>query len=362
MRASLLTTMVLLGLAAITGGCSSSTGNGGTPAPTSCSSLIHAENQDFCKADAIPCTTPRAGSKVEVCGVDIPAPTNDITRTTDTKEFFGSGPPQVSCFNPPYPTAGTSQKVTVSGIAKLFAHGAASTGLAIEFWTVKRTGGANDGVLDQKVGATLTTPADCSTAATGVPVTVTSGGTTTTVYQCKYSYAEVPTDTELVILTQGSGWAKLYDYNIYVPDSEVTAGAWSHDVRALASDDYTTIAQAAIGHGITPGNGAIAGEVHDCGDVRLENATVDIDIQRKLLVYFTPDEDNPLPDQTATATSRLGLYAALDIPVGHVTVAATGRLGGKDVALGFYHAQIYPDAVTAVTFRGLRPYDIAKAK
>ncbi len=185
----------------------------------------------------------------------------------------------------------------------------------------------------------------------------------TMIYECYYSYPNVPTETDLVILTQQSGtWTPLYEYNDYIPTSEVMmeAGApvWQHDVRALAVDDYSTIAQAALGEGITPGNGAVAGEVHDCGNVRLIGATVDVNVQRKLLTYFTSNEANPLPDTSATSTSPLGLYAALDVQPGPVSVGALGLVNGKITTVGWYEAQVYPNSVTAVTFQGPRPFQI----
>ena len=128
--------------------------------------------------------------------------------------------------------------------------------------------------------------------------------------------------------------------------------------RALATDDYGVIAQAAIGRPITPGNGAIAGEVHDCQDFRLTNAIADVDVQKLALTYFSSDEDNPLPDLNALGTSKLGLYAAMDVVPGPATVAAIGLVGGQVVSLGQHKVYVYPDTVTSLTFRGLRPQQV----
>ena len=118
------------------------------------------------------------------------------------------------------------------------------------------------------------------------------------------------------------------------------------------------IAQAAIGQPITTGHGAIAGEVHDCGDVRLTNAVADVDVQKRALTYFTSDEDNPLPDLGAFGTSKLGLYGAIDVVPGPATVAAAGLLNGQLVSLGQHRVYVYPDTVTSLTFRGLRPTQV----
>jgi hypothetical protein len=369
MRSSVLTSIVLTSLAAAAYGCSS---DGGSTSSSSsgggCVALKLAANQEFCDTGEAPLTscstTIHPGTKVEVCGAAVAEPPAELKRTDDTKEFAGTGAPEVGCFDPTDPSypkaAGAPQMVTVEGLAKIFSHGDASTNLDVEFWTVKRTGGADDGMPDKLIGMKITTPSDCSTADTGVETKVGTEPNVTIRHECKYSYADVPTNTELLIVTRGDGWAPLYDFNIYIPDAEVQNGTWTHNVRALAADDYTVIPQAAIGHGITPGNGAIAGEVHDCGDVRVQNATVDTDAKRKILVYFTPDEDSPLPDQSANATTRLGLYSALDVPQGPVNVSAVGLVGGKEVTLGHFKAQIFPDSVTAVTFRGLRPFQLPK--
>jgi len=58
----------------------------------------------------------------------------------------------------------------------------------------------------------------------------------------------------------------------------------------------------------------------------------------------------------------LGLYSALDVAPGPVTVAATGLVNGQPVSLGQHRVFVYPDAVTSVTFKGLRPYQLPGAQ
>jgi hypothetical protein len=53
-------------------------------------------------------------------------------------------------------------------------------------------------------------------------------------------------------------------------------------------------------------------------------------------------------------TSLLGLYSGLDMAPGPVDVAAVGYVDGQTVSLGWYHAQIFADAVTVVSLRGIR--------
>jgi hypothetical protein len=255
------------------------------------------------------------------------------------------GPPDLACVTAGnYPKKGTSQVVKMSGVVKIFSHGCESKNVTIEVFKV--TGDAD--IEAAPVSAAVTTAAECMT--TGVATM--DNGDCGTRYECKYSYPGVPSETPLVIRTQGDFWAPLYDYNIYIPNAQVTGGAWTHDVRALATDDYSVIPQAAIGGPITPGNGAIAGEVHDCGDVRVHGATVDVDVQKKVVTYFTDNEDHPLPDLAATSTSILGLYAALDVPPGPANVAALGMVGGNLTTVGYFRVKVFPDSVTAITFRG----------
>jgi len=223
---------------------------------------------------------------------------------------------------------------------------------------VIRDGSANDGKLGDPIGAPVTTVADCTDVGELSDVEDCQGVR----WECSYTYAGVPTETELAIKTEsadgGDKWAPLVQYNIYIPNAEVMAGSWDHNVRALATPDYSVIPSTAIGKPITPGNGAVAGEVHDCGDVRLLNATAGIDRPKANLTYFTSDEDAPLPDLEASSTSKLGLYAALDVPQGQVNVGALGLVGGQTVSLGRHTVWVYPDTVTSVTFRGLRPYQV----
>jgi hypothetical protein len=344
------------------GGATSTGGTGGSTAGSCPTDLAAAPGSSFCAGSpaAINCAIVPGTDRNQVCGVALPTPSGELTRSAHVADYAGSGPPDLSCYQPAsYPTLGTSQMVTVSGVAKIFAHGCASTGLTIEIWTVKRTGGADDGTLDTMVGSSVTTPADCTTAATGMPVT---NANCTPVYECFYSYPNVPSETELVIKTSGTGWTELYDYNNYIPTAAVMNGKWSHDVYALASDDYGTIAQAAIGSPITTGNGAIAGEVHDCQNIRLINATVDVNVPRtEQVFYFTTDPNNPLPEASETATSALGLYAALNIAPGPVALGALGLVNGQVTTVGFYKVRVYANAVTTMTFQGLRPYQITPA-
>lgn len=287
-----------------------------------------------------------------MCGVPLGDPGADLTRSAGVKEFAGSGPPSLDCYAPGhYPVAGAPQTVTMNGTVRIFSHGCESKNVSIEVYTVKRTGGPDDGAPAQLLGAGVTTATDC--VAGGVATADSNCGTR---YECKYSYSGVPTETELLVKTSGSLWASVYEYNVYLRNTDVQGGAVSRNVRVMASDDYNVLPQAATGGPIAPGNGMILGEVHDCGDVRLSNAVVDIGQPAGVLTYFTPNEESPLPDLAAGATTLLGLYGAMNVAPGGVRVGAVGRAGGALRTIGFTRAQVFADSVSLVTFHGLMPF------
>ena len=355
----LLASFATLSLAAC-GDSSSSTSTGGGGSGGSSGecpdNLTVAKNSEFCESTPgdLDCTLVTGSFKHQLCGVALPDPPKELTRSAGVLEFSGSGPPDVSCFQSGnYPDKpGTPQDVTIKGFARIFSSGCNSKELKI---TVHRV--QPDGQLGEPVGSSVVTAADCTDIGEA-----SEADNCDTRWECPFEYPGVPSETELAIRTENpSGvmrWSPLVQYNIYVPNSEIVDGSWTTDVRALAEDDFTVIPQTAIGSPITSGNGAVAGEVHDCGDVRLLDAVVDIDKQKKLLTYFSSSEANPVPDTSARGTSPLGLYAALDVAEGPVTVAAGGLVNGEFVSLGQHRVWVYPNTVTSVTFKGLRPYQV----
>ncbi len=340
--------------------CSSFDATGESP---SCSELCAVSNEGFCGnlAAEPDCGDLRPGSVVDVCGVPLPAPKIggeiiELKRSTNVEEFSGTGAPDLGCYtslpNPP----GTPENVTFEGIVKIFANGCETSNVSVEVFTVLRDGSANDGMPDKSLASTMTVD-DCTAAGAeeeNEDCTEFDGVR----WECRYTLENVPTETELMIVTSGTGWATLYEYNVYANNAEVVGGMFTKDVRGIVSDDYNVIPQTAIGKSIENGNGALGGEVHDCGDVRLTNAIVDVNIDRELS-YFTDNELTPLPDAGAKATSTLGLYVALDVREGPVTVAAGGVVDGALVGAGIFRARVFANSITSVTFRGLRPFQVA---
>jgi hypothetical protein len=332
------------------GGTGSSTGTGsGGAAPLFCPGkpTVEVQGSAFCAEGAMPaCDLVTAARNNLICDVPLTPPTGGLVRSSGVKEYAGSGPPQLGCFSPAnYPSKanpGASKKVTLSGVVKIFSHGCESKQVQIDVFE------AASGDLGASAGS-VTTPASCM--AGGVATQNADCGTR---YECKYSIPNVPTEKELVVKLSGPLWTEMYTYGVFIPNG----GPSQRDLVVMASDDFNVIVQAATGGPPTPGNGAVFGEVHDCGDVRLMSAVAAISQPDKLLAYFTPNEDHPLPDLAAKGTAATGLYAAFDVPSGPVSAAAEGNVGGSMKTLGFQRAKVFPDAVTLITFRGVQPYQV----
>lgn len=361
-------------------------------------------NDAFCRAEDCPADLACGGAALrpwESCcvlvktprpktGYSCPPPASDpsksscLTRTSNTDEYAGTGPADLSCFDPAhYPTAGTSKTVTMKGVVKIFANGCSSEDVTIEIHKVIRDGSENDGQVGELVGTPFTTVA---TGAFQEEENSSCSDSPRKVYE--YEYPGVPTDTELLILTKSAvspkKWATLFEYNQYVtsgdPEYDEANAVWNHPVRAVIIDDYQVIPNVAGNGPIAPGHSVVAGEVHDCGNVRLSNATVDINAERRTLTYFTDNEQKPLPDQGNSSTSTLGLYAALDVPATpfvegspntgglKVRMSGVGTIPSADgtrselVSLGYYDVRVYSDSVTAVSLKGLRPYQVPASK
>ncbi len=266
--------------------------------------------------------------------------------------------------------------ITLTGYVKLFASGNDSQGVKVEVYT-EGTAGA----LGNLVGS-FTTSGDDAADPPQQPLPTWStkcpdGG-------CKlrtYFIANVPTETPLILktsdATQSGQWSDLYDYNVYIADTATVttspvpgtgisgfpaSGTFAeYDASSVAATDVNTVASAAGGLTVAPDKGVIAGEVHDCGDVRISGATVDTDATHDgPLFYFNTNESDPTPDQSrgpgGLGTSNLGLFGALNLVTGTpIKVSAVGKVNGVTTLLGTYTVQVYAGAVTALSFRGRRP-------
>lgn len=374
------------------GGGGSGGGDGGAPdfdfetgGPGACNGTAKPADTAYCDGvlDTFDADCQRAKNRpIDVCNVLLTEPGQSasnryLSRTSDTKDYSGTGDPNLSCFDPASypPKPGSSRTVKMKGEVTAFANGCDLVGVKVEVYTVQRTGDeATDGDLGDLIGSAIVTDQNSEVVLEDVDNCVDDRKNRA------YEYLDVPTETELVVLTSGAttadGWRPLYTYNVFLSDNDpdcsgsVTTSCWDgedyvRELTALAEDDFNTIPTVAIGRTIQPGNGAIGGEIHDCDNIRIQNAIVDVSATRTALSYFNADEDNPLPDvnRNSIGTGRTAIYSALDVSPGVARVSAVGVVPGTDgndqlVSLGYYDVRVFPDSVTSVTLRGLRPHQV----
>src|SRR5262249_32225832 len=105
------------------------------------------------------------------------------------------------------------------------------------------------------------------------------------------------------------------------------------------------------------GQGAVAGEVHDCDNVRVGNVQVDVKPAGDRFTYFNGNPYNTLPESSraATGTDRLGLFASLHVAPGKIDVEGTRLVDGKAVSVGKFAAIVYPNSVSVVNLNGGKP-------
>jgi hypothetical protein len=102
-----------------------------------------------------------------------------------------------------------------------------------------------------------------------------------------------------------------------------------------------------LGISPTPGLGIIAGTAFDCDDEPIENARVEVRdasgnaIDGVIVKYFVDD----FPNRDQPDTSPDGLWVAIDVPPGEVTVVLQTQQGGEVVIAGQTVVQSYPDSI-----------------
>ena len=337
--------------------------DGGTAGNETCANPPTLADADFCSTCSFASTTQQSTCQtpriLNACCVYTTAPNTELARGTGLHYFSSTDPTlDLGCLTTP-PVAGDSKTVTLNGHVRLFSSGGDSAGVKIEIY---REGA--DGALGALVGTAFTTVADD----TKDPANIETWSTKCPSDGCKlrsFSYDGVPTETPLIIKTSdasgtASQWSDLYDYNVYIADSALASdGTASYDPSCVAATDVNTVASAAGGFTIDPTKGVLAGEVHDCADVRISSAMVDTDIAHDASVfYFGENEADPLPDTSrTTGTSQLGLFGMLNLASGTpIRISAVGLQNGATILLGTYTVQTFPGAVTALSFRGRRSF------
>jgi hypothetical protein len=140
--------------------------------------------------------------------------------------------------------------------------------------------------------------------------------------------------------------------------SDMANPKYQLNINVISQADYSNIpVTAGLASGISPSEGAVAGEVHDCDNVRIENAQVAVSPPPDRLTYFNGDPYMTIPDasRAATGTSRLGLYSALNVAPGAVNVEAVGLVGGKLTSLGKMRTFVYAGSVAVINLNGGKP-------
>jgi hypothetical protein len=317
---------------------------------------------------ACPAVSPAAtctdSKPIGACCAWVANPKVALARGPSSLHYNGAPPGQttvdLSCIATP-PTAGASQLVTVTGYLKVFVGGDSdSAGIKVEIYTA----GPN-GALGTLVGAAATTD-------TNSPSRINdwlSNCPTDGCVERQYTYANVPTETPLIIHTSDANaadkWYDFYDYNVYFSDTDIVTGDGggpivNYDTQAVGTTDPATVT-ASLGTTVDPSKGLLAGEVHDCGDVRLSGATVNTDYRPEGdIFYFTDSETSPTADKSATTTSTLGLFGGINYTAGvPIHISAVGSTDGTSANLqliGEFTVQVYPNSVTGLSLRGRRPY------
>ncbi|HEY7957379.1 MAG: hypothetical protein ACHQ17_11040 [Polyangia bacterium] len=199
-------------------------------------------------------------------------------------------------------------------------------------------------------------------------------------WEAHYSLPSIPTNKQLVIRASGQGgaadqtWANLVSWNVVLSTNDPACAGPSStdcwdltdpqnpkyqlDVNALSKSDYVNIpTSAGLSGGISEGQGAIAGEIHDCDNIRVGNVSVGETPAADRFSYFNGNPIMTLPDPSRLGTDQLGLYTALNIKPGKVHVVAGGSLtdGGPLTSFGSFDGYVYADTVSVINVNGGKP-------
>jgi hypothetical protein len=370
--------LAVLAAAALFGAAGCGDGGNG-PADTETDDGAETEGSAIKYETCPPCAEPpscRSG-EVRSCCTCLKLPIEDAARTscTDMSDYCGSGPVDIACLKPEgYPTPGTPQTVDVHGVVDVYATGPNSDDVTVEIYREN-----DDGTLGELLGSNTSTP-DCAAHEAELPVPHEVGDEATfcagaclekkpDTEDCRdlgyYTLSGIPTNTALVVKTSGNEltWKDMYSFNIWFFDGDVEGGKVFYKARSLSLDDWRNIPVAAgdVG-GVAVGKSAVAGEIHDCGDVRIYYATVGTNPRAGTLTYFNGVEDKLYPElgRSSYGTNKDGLYAAIEMDAGQtVWVTAVASIPGEGyVSLGWATAQTFPDSLTSVTLRGTRPNQV----
>ncbi len=190
-------------------------------------------------------------------------------------------------------------------------------------------------------------------------------------YEVRYRVENVPTYEFLVVRTMGPGgvsdpkWGVMVHYNLYFQTTDDNydeqTNTYERKADLISRQDWLQIPTVmGLPNGVSPGKGAVAGEVHDCDGIRLSGAQVYLYPVSQYLSYFNgnPVDTLPLLTQFSHGTNRLGLFAAMNVDPGPVHVEAWGDVNNESTLLGELDVQVFPDSVTIVSINdGMPPME-----
>lgn len=175
-----------------------------------------------------------------------------------------------------------------------------------------------------------------------------------------FTIEDIPTNTSIIVKTTGPNLVTTVQYNLWLPADKVKDGFFQERAFVVTQLTKSLIPGTAGIRKIQDGNGAVAGEIHDCQDRILAGARVSVSLRSQKLTYFNGDGDQPDPSKEETAED--GVYAALNIklndtsPIGQeVELRSAIKVGGKPTWVASYKARLFADAITILTVLPANP-------
>lgn len=318
----------------------------------------------------------RAGEVLTCCTcVRIPSENGRRSSCDDMSEYCGDGDVDISCLMPDgYPEVEEVKYVTVIGVVDVYATGGNSDNIVVEIY---REG--EDGQVGELLGSYTSTD-DCASHEAQFPEIHEVGDEAQfcpgpcqellpDTEDCRklayYEIENIPTNTALIVKTSGNPglWKDMYSYNIWFSNEQIIDGRIFYKARCLSLDDWRNIpATAGDVGGIAPGKSAVAGEIHDCGDVRIYYAMAGTNPRATTFTYFNGVEEKLYPDlsRAGVGTNLDSLYAAIEVEADRaIWITALAMIEGVGIVnLGWYRARTFPNSLTAVTLRGTRPNQV----
>lgn len=341
------------------------------------------------------------------------------TQCGDVSEYCdksGTTTPNLDCLGKTAPAPGASPaKVTLTGFVHVFSSGPDSSNVKVQVFDASMVTASNP-AMQQAIGAVTaaldpTTQRACdSDGAKGCSLPLTNGcalptcndglngraddhkycrdnGTGPTGGECsdrlrweaRYAVPMVPTNTRLVIRVTGptgnsdTTWATTVAFNVFLSTADRACTSLSDtdcldlsdaanpryqlNASALSAADYVNIPTiSGLSGGISSGEGAVAGEVHDCDNFRVANVEVATTPAADRFTYFNGNPIMTLPDasRASVGTDRLGLFAALNVKPGavHIETAGVKTLGDALTSFGAFDAFVYPNTVSIINVNG----------